>query len=148
MRAIKVVSPPFSFADSITLDEQGRTRRRFQMTTDGGVPFTLDLPASRLIRHGEGLELEDGRIIEVRAEPEPLYELTAKDTQALAALAWQLGNRHLQAQIFESRIFIRRDHVIKEMVIGLGASVEEVEAPFDPQTGAYDQHAGHAHKHS
>ncbi|MEX6633363.1 urease accessory protein UreE [Hyphococcus lacteus] len=148
MRAIKIVSPPFSFDDSITLDEQGRTRRRFQMTTDGGISFTLDLPTSRLIRHGEGLELEDGRIIEVRAEPEPLYELTTKDPQAFAALAWQLGNRHLQAQIFDGRIFIRRDHVIKEMVIGLGANVEEVEAPFDPQTGAYDQHTGHAHKHS
>ncbi|WP_411817461.1 urease accessory protein UreE [Hyphococcus sp. DH-69] len=145
MRAIKIISPPFKAIDTITLDEQGRMRRRFQFNTDSGMSFTLDLPTSRLIRHGQGLELEDGRVIEVRAKPEPLYELTTADRQSFAALAWQLGNRHLQAQIFEDRILIRRDHVIKEMVIGLGAKVTEVEAPFDPQTGAYDHHHSHSH---
>lgn len=134
-------------ADTITLDETDRHRRRMKMTSDGGSEFLLDLPHARLLRHGEGLKLSDGRVIEVRATPEALYEVTGKDARHMVALAWQIGNRHLAADITEDRIRIRADHVIKEMLEGLGATVTEMEASFDPEGGAYGgAHTGH-HSH-
>lgn len=131
--------------DIITLDETARHRRRVKMVSDGGIEFLLDLPEARLLRHGEGIELDDGRIIEVVAKPEPLYEIRGHDAHHLLALAWQLGNRHLSAQIETDHILIRQDHVIKEMLEGLGASVIEVTASFNPQGGAYDKDHQHAH---
>jgi urease accessory protein len=107
------------------------------MQSDNGIQFLLHLPEARLLRHGEGLVLEDGRVIEVQAEPEALYEVRGRDRKHLLQLAWQLGNRHLPAQISEQCIRIRADHVIRAMLAGLGASVVEVNAPFDPEGGAY-----------
>lgn len=132
--------------DTITLDETDRHRRRMKMTSDGGINFLLDLPQARLLKHGEGLKLSDGQVIEVRATPEALYEITGKDARHMLALAWQIGNRHLAADITETRIRIRADHVIKDMLEGLGATVREIEASFDPEGGAYgDRHANHHH---
>ena len=145
MQAEHVVSPPFAADDEITLDETQRNRRRVRMVSKGGIEFLLNLPEARLLREGEGLRLSDGRIVKVRAAPEPLYALTMPDPIGLIKLAWQLGNRHLPAQVFPDRILIRRDHVIRDMVLGLGASVEEIEAGFNPETGAYHKHAGHSH---
>lgn len=134
-------------ADTITLDETARHRRRIKMTSDQSVEFLLDLPEARLMRHGDGLVLDDGRVIEVRAEPEPLMEVRGRDPRHLVTLAWQIGNRHLAAQIEPDRILIRRDHVIADMLAGLGASVADVEEPFDPEGGAYgDAHHSH-HDH-
>lgn len=134
-------------ADTITLDETARHRRRFKMVSDGGIEFLLNLPEARLLRHGEGIELEDGRVIEVIAKPEPLYEIRGRDPHHLIALAWQLGNRHLAAQIEPTHILIRQDHVIKQMLEGLGASVVEVTASFNPQGGAYEKDHQHADNH-
>ena len=141
--------------DTITLDETARHRRRMKMVSDGGIEFLLDLPEARLLRHGEGLVLCDGRVIEVRAAPEALLEVRGRDERHLLALAWQIGNRHLAAQIERDRILIRSDHVIRAMLEGLGASVAEVEAAFDPEGGAYGDahhshhhHAGHKHDHA
>jgi len=132
----------------ITLDETARHRRRMLMVSDEGVRFMLDLPQARLLRHGDGLLLDDGRVIEVVAVPEPLYEVRARDAKHLLALAWQIGNRHLAAAIETERILIRRDHVIGDMLAGLGATVTEIEAPFDPEGGAYGgAHQGHHHHH-
>ncbi len=128
--------------DTITLDETARHRRRVAMTTDGGIAFVLDLPEARLLRHGEGLVLDDGRVIEVRAEPEALYAVTAKDADHMLRLAWHLGNRHCPAEIHTDRILIRRDPTMKTMLEGLGAHVVETRAAFDPEGGAY---AGHHH---
>ncbi|MEM9331070.1 MAG: urease accessory protein UreE [Pseudomonadota bacterium] len=134
--------------DTITLDETARHRRRVKMTSDNGIEFLLDLEQARLLRHGEGIKLEDGRVIEVRAEPEELYEIKAQDDHHLLQLAWQLGNRHLPTQIMTRNLRIRRDPVIKDMLEGLGAKVVEILAPFDPEGGAYkDTHAHHDHSH-
>jgi len=127
-------------ADTITLDETARHRRRMAMRSDNGVKFLLDLPEARLLGHGDGLVLDDGRIIEVHAAPEALYEVRARDHRHLVVLAWQLGNRHLAAEISGDRILIRRDHVIRDMLVGLGATVTEVSAPFSPEGGAYHSH--------
>lgn len=133
------------FADTITLDEDLRHRRRMAMVSDGGIAFLLELPEARLLREGDGIVLDDGRVIEVKAKPELLYEVRGRDGAHLLHLAWHLGNRHLQAAIEADRILIRRDRVIRDMVEGLGGAVAEVEAAFDPSGGAY---AGHAHSHA
>lgn len=114
------------------------------MTSDGGIAFLLDLPEARLLRHGDGLALDDGRVIEVRAAPEPLYEVTATDAEHLLSLTWHLGNRHCPAEIHLHRILIRRDPTMKTMLEGLGAAVRETVAPFNPEGGAYDRHHHHA----
>lgn len=133
-------------ADIITLDETARHRRRIKLTSDKGISFLLDLPEAKLLRHGDGLLLSDGRVIEVRAEPENLMEIRGHDTKHMLALAWQIGNRHLAAQIEPDRILIRHDHVIKDMLAGLGATIADVNEPFDPEGGAYgDAHHGHSH---
>tara|TARA_R110002020_G_scaffold145996_3_gene320409 strand:- start:674 stop:1186 length:513 start_codon:yes stop_codon:yes gene_type:complete len=140
-------------AATITLDETARHRRRMMMTSDrtasgSAISFLLDLPAARLLRHGDGLVLDDGRVIEVRAQPEPLIEVRGRDAAHLLALAWQIGNRHLAAEISADSIRIRRDHVIRAMLTGLGAAVTDIEAPFDPEGGAYGgAHAAH-HDHA
>ncbi|TFF18747.1 urease accessory protein UreE [Jiella endophytica] len=129
-------------ADTITLDETARHRRRMAMVSDGGIAFLLDLPEATLLRESDGILLSNGQIIVVKAKPEPLYEVRGRDAAHLVAIAWQLGNRHLAAQIFADRLLIRRDAVIRTMLEGLGASVAETEAAFDPEGGAY-----HAHPH-
>ena len=116
------------------------------MISDNGIEFVLDLERARLLRDGEGIVLEDGRIIEVVAAPEALFEVTGGDHRHLLALAWQIGNRHLAAQILEDRILIRRDQVIATMLEGLGAKIRDVTAPFDPEGGAYGDHS-HEHIH-
>ncbi len=131
--------------DTITLDETARHRRRIAMTSDNGIAFLLDLPEARLLRHGDGLVLSDGRIVEVRAAPEDLYRVRANGALHLLQLAWHLGNRHCPAQMSVDDILIRRDHTLRAMLEGLGATIEEIKAPFDPEGGAYDTHQGHHH---
>jgi urease accessory protein len=124
-------------ADHVVLAYHDRHRRRIAMSGEGGLAFLLDLAESTVLRHGDGLVLDDGRIVEVRARPEPLLEVRGQDGRHLARLAWHLGNRHLPAAIEASRILIRPDHVIAAMLVGLGATVAAVAAPFDPEGGAY-----------
>lgn len=128
---------------TITLDETARHRRRIKLVSDQGVEFILDLPAAKLLRHGEGLVLSDGRVIEVLAQPEAVYRVSGRDPQHLLALAWQVGNRHLAAQIHSDHFLIRKDEVIANMLKGLGAKIEDIFAPFSPESGAY----GDAHSH-
>ena len=148
IRATEVLPHTHAPVDTITLDEGDRHRRRMTMRSDNGVEFLLDLPSARLLRHGEGLRLEDGRVIEVRAVPERLLEVRGRDTRHLLALTWQIGNRHLAAQIEPERVLIRHDRVIAEMLEGLGATLEEADEAFDPEGGAYGgHHEGHHHHH-
>lgn len=146
LTASRILSHVHNPADTITLDETARHRRRIKLTSDNGIAFLLDLPAARLLLHGEGIELEDGRVIEVIAEPEPLYEVRAKNPHHLLQLSWQLGNRHLPTQILQDHLRIRQDHVIREMLLGLGAEVRDVVASFNPEGGAYSNHQDHEHQ--
>lgn len=133
-------------SDTVILDFDLRHRRRFAMKGEKGIEFLLDLAETTALRDGDGIVLEDGRIIEVRAADEPLAEITAADPAQLLRLAWHLGNRHLPAALSGNRLFIRRDHVIEDMLASLGAKVRHVEAPFDPEAGAYaHEHAHHHH---
>jgi urease accessory protein len=132
-------------ADTVVLDFDDRHRRRMAMTGTRGLAFLLDLEKAVALRGGDALVLEDGRLVEVVAAPEPLIEIKGADPHHLIRLAWHLGNRHLPTQLMPKALRIRRDHVIEAMVRGLGARVVEIEAPFDPEGGAYA--GGHDHGH-
>jgi urease accessory protein len=133
-------------ADTVVLDFDDRYRRRVAMTGVGGLAFLLDLAEAAMLRGGDGLSLEDGRIVEVVAAPEPLAEIRAADGPGLARVAWHLGNRHLPTEILPKALRIRRDPVIEAMAKGLGTRVVALEAPFNPEGGAY-VNAGHARDH-
>jgi urease accessory protein len=147
IRATQVRSPhrwTEAPADTVVLDFDDRHRRRMAMTGTRGLAFLLDLENAVALRGGDALVLDDNRLIEVVAAPEPLIEIRGADPHLLVRLAWHLGNRHLPTQIMPKGLRIRRDHVIEAMVKGLGARVIEIEAPFDPEGGAYPG-GGHAH---
>ena len=124
-------------ADTVVLDFDARYRRRVAMTGVGGLEFLLDLAEATMLRGGDGLRLEDGRLVEVVAEPEPLAEIRAADPLAMTRVAWHFGNRHLPTEILPKALRIRRDPVIEAMAAGLGARVIALEAPFNPEGGAY-----------
>ncbi len=128
-------------ADRVVLDADDRQRRRIVLRGEGGTEFLLDLEKPATLREGDGLLLDDGRIVRVCGAPESLVEIAATSPREFVRLAWHLGNRHTDVQIAGSKIRIRGDHVLEEMVKGLGGSVARVEAPFDPEAGA----AGHGH---
>jgi urease accessory protein len=124
-RAIEVVRAgrwsPAERADTVTLLFDDRYRRRLRMLGDGGLDFLLDLVEPVVLHSGD-------------------VEIRGRDPASFARLAWHLGNRHLPAQIDHDRILIRDDHVIVDMLKGLGANVNKVRVPFDPEGGAYGQH--------
>jgi urease accessory protein len=132
-------------SDRVVLDFDDRHRRRIAMTGSKGTAFLLDLPSGARLHGGDALVLEDGRLIEVVAAVEPLLEIRVDDAKHLARLAWHLGNRHLPAQVLHDALRIRRDHVIAAMAVSLGARVIEIEAPFEPEGGAYQRPHAHAY---
>ncbi len=161
IRAVEVLPsgkwPDDTAVDRLKLDYDERHRRRLRYVAVGGTTFLLDLPRAAVLRAGDGLRLEDGRIVAVEASPEQLVEVTAPDTAALVRFAWHIGNRHLPAQLDAQRILIREDAVIENMLRGLGATVKHVIEPFTPEAGAYDSGShmsthshshGHSHDHS
>src|ERR1700761_3023956 len=152
IRAVEILPPgkwPGSAAvDHLVLTFDERHRRRWRYGASGGTTFLLDLPRAAVLRAGDGLRLEDGRIVSVEASPEQLAEVTATSTTALMKLAWHIGNRHLPAQLEPSRILIREDAVIVNMLVGLGATVRPVLEAFTPEAGAYASPAQeHGHHH-
>ncbi|MGO9741239.1 MAG: urease accessory protein UreE [Roseiarcus sp.] len=145
-------------ADSVVLEFDERHRRRVTMTAVRGLKFLLDLDEAVMLRSGDGLKLDDGRIVEVVAAPEPLMEIRAADAAELVRIAWHLGNRHLPTELGRKTLRVRRDAVIEDMVRGLGGQVTGIEAPFNPEGGAYvrapaahghghDHHHDHEHEH-
>jgi len=133
-------------SDEVFLDYEGRFLRRRRLTAASGRTFLVDLAETRSLDDGEVFRLDDGSRIAVRAAPEPLYAVTGDN---LARLAWHVGNRHTPARIEEGRILIRADHVLRRMLEGLGARIEELEGPFQPEGGAYGtgRTLGHDHGH-
>jgi urease accessory protein len=132
-------------ADQVVLahDERHLRRKLLHLTT--GEMVMLDLKEAIMLADGDVLVLDDGGLVGVVASPEPLLRISGKDARHFAQLCWHLGNRHLPAEIGTDYILIRRDHVIKDMLLGLGALVSETEEPFHPVRGAYHGHHGHDH---
>jgi urease accessory protein len=146
IRAVKRVSQILragtwnAAVDRVVLDAADRYRRRVVLTAECGAKFLLDLAEPAVLRDGDGLVLDDGTIVAVVAKREPLVEITADSAgaiTALARLAWHLGNRHTEVQIVGDRLRMRRDHVLEEMLARLGARLSPIEAPFEPERGAY-----------
>lgn len=130
----------------IALDFDARHRRRVTLTADNGDAVLLDLEMAVAMADGDGLQTTDGRWFRVTAKPEPLLAVTAPNRLLLMKLAWHLGNRHTPAEVQADRILIRQDHVLADMARGLGGAAEKVDAPFQPEGGAYGDH-GHSHGH-
>ncbi len=125
------------FLDEVLLDYEDRHRRRIALRGKGGHEFLLDLGDVPDLRDGDGIVLSSGQTVLVRAAPEPLMEIRAKDATHLARIAWHIGNRHLAAEITGHSLLIRADHVIGAMVEGLGGQVQVLQGPFNPEGGAY-----------
>ena len=134
--------------DCVLLSHDARHRRRVVMNAEGGMDFLLDLSEATMLHDGDGLLLETARVVRVVAASEPAIDITG-DPHLLSRIAWHIGNRHVPAQILPDRIRIGRDHVLEDMIEKLGAKVARVEAPFDPEPGAYAGEAhGHGHDHA
>ena len=131
-------------ADTVTLDYEARFLRRKRLVSDAGEPFLVELAETQSLNQGEGLRLDDGRIIAVMAAAEPLLAVRHGN---LARIAWHVGNRHTPCQIADDHILIREDKVLQTMLEGLGASVTQVTAPFTPEGRAYGRGRTHDHEH-
>ena len=132
--------------DRVTLDADDRTRRRIVLTGEKGTQLLIDFDSPVTLHDGDGLILDDGSVVLVSGMPEPLAEIAASSPREFVRLAWHLGNRHTDVQITGSRIRIRRDHVLEEMLRGLGATVTLIDAPFEPHATVLHDH-GHEHGH-
>jgi urease accessory protein len=146
--AIKHVSEwdASSARDRVVLDAADRNRRRIVLTGEKGTQVLLDFAAPVTMHDGDGLVLDDGSMVLVAGAPEPLIEVRAHSALDTLRLAWHLGNRHTDVQIVGGKLRIRRDHVLEEMLRGLGAHMSELNAPFDPEQPSSQEH-GHEHGH-
>ncbi|HEX3861500.1 MAG TPA: urease accessory protein UreE [Stellaceae bacterium] len=136
--------PDEAAIDTVTLPFLDRHRRRIRLVADSGTPFLLDLARAQRLGDGDGLELDNGGYIRVRSAAEPVIEIAADSEIDLLRIAWHLGNRHLPLQALDGKLRIRADYVIAAMVEGLGGRTTRLDAPFDPEIGAY---AGVPHSH-
>lgn len=138
---------PGAARDCVVLDFDARHRRRIVMHGEAGLDFLLDLPEAVALADGDGLELEDGGLVTVKAAAERLIEVRAGEGLPLLRIAWHLGNRHLPTEILTDALRIREDHVILDMLRQMGARTALLEAPFHPEGGAYGQGRTHGHDH-
>lgn len=148
LRSVAILPPnhgqgtPF---DLIVLEHDARRLRRKLLVLQHGDEVLVDFPQTITLEHGACLRLDDGRLVEIIAADELLYEVRAATPAHLVRLAWHIGNRHTSAQLEDNRILIKRDHVLKTMLEGLGATVASVREPFFAEHGAYHSHSdGHA----
>lgn len=130
--------------DTVTLDYEGRFIRRKKLTSDGGEPFLVELAETRSVNEGDGFQLDDGRVIAIRAASETLLAVRHSN---LPRIAWHIGNRHTPCQICGDHLLIRDDPVLRAMLEQLGASVTSLTSPFRPEGGAYGHGRTHGHEH-
>ena len=133
--------------DQVSLDHEGRHRRRITLTGEKGTAFLLDLEKTATLNDGDAVKLEDGALILVKAAPQTLIEIKTENPMRLLKTAWHIGNRHTPAEITADAIYIEEDHVLAEMIRGLGCAMATVSRPFQPERGAYHDHAHGDHSH-
>ena len=131
--------------DSVELPFLLRQKSRLRVSTKKGLDAGLFLERGQILRDGDLLASECGRVIQVVAAQEPVMDVQANSTRELTCAAYHLGNRHVPLQVGDSWLRLEQDHVLKEMLIGLGTVVTELYAPFEPEAGAYG--GGHRHGH-
>ena len=131
--------------ESLSLPFEGRCKSRLRTCLATGEECGLFLERGGILRGGDKLLAGDGRVVEVLAAPESLMQAASADPLQLARAAYHLGNRHVAVQVLPGSLRFARDHVLGEMVQGLGLPVVEIQAPFEPETGAYGTHGGHGH---
>ena len=131
-------------AARLELNFDARTKSRLRTQLVGGEEVGMFLPRGTILRGGDRLQAQDGRVVEVVSAPEDLLEARCADAFALARVAYHLGNRHVAVQVGDGWLRIQTDHVLKTMLIGLGADVHDLSAPFEPEAGAY----AHGHHHA
>lgn len=130
-------------ADTLALDHEARAQARAELKAEGGLEFLLDLDRATALDDGDAVKLEDGRLVQIKAAPERLIEVTTGNPARLARVAWHLGSRHVPAEFGEGAIHVPYAAAALEMIRGLGASAQEVTRPFRPERG----HEGHDHHH-
>jgi urease accessory protein len=131
---------------TLSLPYELRSKSRLRVKLDSGEDASLMLPRGTVLRGGDRLLAADGRIVGVIARPERVLHIESASPQALARCAYHLGNRHVPVEIDQSHLRIAEDHVLESMLVGLGAKLGRIEAPFEPESGAYHGD-GHAHEH-
>ncbi|HWK94437.1 MAG TPA: urease accessory protein UreE [Pseudolabrys sp.] len=136
-----------SAIDRVVLDADDRHRRRIVLTGERGTQVLIDFPAPVALRDGDGLVLDDGSIVAIAGAPEPLIEIAAPNAFETVRLSWHLGNRHTDVQIVGGKVRIRRDHVLEDMLRGLGARLTPLETAFDPEPASPHGHHHHGHEH-
>jgi urease accessory protein len=144
MRRIEREAPAGSqHGDTLTLPFELRQKSRLRARLDGGEEVALLLPRGRVLRDGDLLQADDGLVVRVCAAVEDVSTAEAESPHTLARAAYHLGNRHVPLQVGAGFVRYQRDHVLDEMVRGLGLSVRAERVPFEPEGGAYADH-GHA----
>ncbi|MFD3189001.1 urease accessory protein UreE [Sedimentitalea sp. HM32M-2] len=128
----------------VMLNYEQRFLRRMVLETAHKQRFLVDLAKTTSLDHGDAFELEDGRLVQVIAADEDLMQITGDD---LLRYAWHIGNRHTPCQIEAGRLLVQRNHVIRDMLERIGATVTDVTAPFAPEGGAYGHGRTHGHAH-
>ncbi|HEU0202621.1 MAG TPA: urease accessory protein UreE [Burkholderiaceae bacterium] len=151
LRCIRLLETPPAASDLaaarvLTLPYDERVKSRLAAMTADGTAVAVLLPRGTVLRDGSVLVAESGEYVVVRASAQPLTRVTANSPLQLLRAVYHLANRHVHAQLAVDHVLIERDPVLERMLVALGARVEHVELPFDPEAGAYDSH-GHAHGH-
>ena len=148
-RAIRVIAAAHRhgrpLVDTVILDYAQRSAHKLTATGVKGLSIEIDLHEPARLRTDDLLELDDGTLVDVVAAPEPVIEARAADVPALARLAWHLGDRHVPVQVLPNRIRVQRNDAIETLLTSLGAKLATIEAPFEPEGGAYESHAQHDH---
>jgi len=134
--------------DTVILDYKQRSAGKIAVTGVKGLQVEIALHEPRRLRTDDLLELDDGTLVDVVAAPEPLFECRLTDIASLARLAWHLGDRHVPVQVLPNRIRVQRDEATEKLLKSLGVKLAMLEAPFEPEGGAYESsHAHHDHAH-
>jgi urease accessory protein len=136
-------------AETLTLTFELRAKCRLRTRLDSGEEVGLFLPRGTILRGGDLLAGKDGRVVAVRSAPERVIEARSADALLIARAAYHLGNRHVAVEVQPGLLRLAADHVLAQMLVGLGLDVRETQAPFEPEAGAYGGHpAHHTHAHA
>ncbi len=128
--------------DTLTLPFEARQKSRQPATTNSGIQVGVFLPRGQTLRHGAILTNSQGFKVRIDAAPEQLSVVKCADPLLFSRACYHLGNRHIALQILPDELRYLADHVLDQMLVGLGLSVEHHTLPFEPEAGAYH---GHGH---